>query len=75
MHQVQNLTFHQEVNKQAMQIADYTYSYTSSSRYFVPHFCQGSPRNQAESLYKIFALESFNGVCPCRICCNDLIAK
>lgn len=37
MHQVQNLTFHQEVNKQAVQIADYTYSYTSSSRYFVPH--------------------------------------
>lgn len=39
------------------------------------HFCPGSVRNQAESLYKVFALESFSGVCPCRICCSNLIAK
>lgn len=54
---------------QAMQVADHTYSYTFSSRYFG----STSLSKQAETLYK--TSESFNGVCPCRICCNNPVAK
>lgn len=50
MHQVQKLRFHQEVNKQAMQIADYTYSYTSLSRYFVPHISAKAVLGTKQSL-------------------------
>lgn len=57
------------MNMQAMQVADHTYSYTFSSRYFG----STSLSKQAETLYR--TSESFNGVCPCRICCNNPVAK
>lgn len=50
MRQIQNLKFHQEVNKQPMQIANYTYSCTSSSRYFVPHISAKAVLGTKQSL-------------------------